>query len=61
MLASRKASLGLVAKLGDALDEKSDDRGTEKINGVSSEIRFDNVSFGYGRRQSRAPRRFRTV
>lgn len=47
MLASRKASLGLVAKLGDALDEKSDDHGTEKISGVSSEIRFDNVSFGY--------------
>lgn len=47
MLAGRKASIGLIEKLGYALEESPVNSGTAVLSGVSSGICFDNVSFGY--------------
>lgn len=47
MLAGRKAAIGLIDKLGHTIEESSANGGTERLGGVSSSIRFTNVSFGY--------------
>ena len=47
MLAGRKAAIGLIDKLGHTLEESAASGGTEVLEGVSSGIYFNNVSFGY--------------
>ncbi|MBO7638272.1 MAG: ABC transporter ATP-binding protein, partial [Treponema sp.] len=43
----RKASLGLVQKLSDALSQNNESTGTEEVTAVNDEITLENVSFGY--------------
>ena len=47
LLAGRKASLGLVQKLADALSQNNESTGTEEVTAVNDEITLENVSFGY--------------
>lgn len=47
MLAGRKAAIGLVDKLGHALEESSSNGGSEQLETLYSGICFENVSFGY--------------
>ncbi len=47
LLAGRKASLGLVQKLSDALSQNNESTGTEEVTAVNDEITLENVSFGY--------------
>lgn len=47
LLAGRKASLGLVQKLADALSQNNESTGTEEVTTVNDEITLENVSFGY--------------
>ncbi|MCR5204732.1 MAG: ABC transporter ATP-binding protein/permease [Lachnospiraceae bacterium] len=47
LLAGRKASLGLVKKLADALEQNNENSGTEYLNSLKNEISLKDVSFGY--------------
>lgn len=47
LLACRKAALGLVDKLADALERSSSREGSETLNRLENGIRLENVSFAY--------------
>ena len=47
LLAGRKASLGLIRKLSDALEKNAEAAGTRQMAALQREIRLENVSFGY--------------
>lgn len=47
LLAGRKASLGLIRKLSDALEKNAEAAGTREMAALQREIRLENVSFGY--------------
>ena len=47
LLAGRKASLGLVKKLADALEQNNENGGTEELKSLNNEISLKDVSFGY--------------
>lgn len=47
LLAGRKASLGLIRKLSDALEKNAETTGTQEMTALQSGIRLENVSFGY--------------
>ena len=47
LLAGRKAAIGLIQKLSDALSQNNESTGTEEIAAVNKTIVLENVSFGY--------------
>ncbi|MBR4542060.1 MAG: ABC transporter ATP-binding protein [Lachnospiraceae bacterium] len=47
LLAGRKAAIGLIQKLSDALSQNNESTGTEEIAAVNKKIVLENVSFGY--------------
>ena len=47
LLAGRKASLGLVKKLADALEQNNENEGVEELKSLNNEILLKEVSFGY--------------
>ena len=47
LLAGRKASMGLIKKLADALEKNAETAGTKEMTSLQSGIRLENVSFGY--------------
>lgn len=48
LLASRRAALGLIGKLADALEKNTSAGGGEELSAIRHDIRLENVSFGYG-------------
>lgn len=48
LLASRRAALGLIGKLADALEKNTSVGGGEELSAIRHDIRLENVSFGYG-------------
>ena len=47
LLAGRRAALGLVDKLAEALEKNAASEGAVKLDGLARGIRLENVSFGY--------------
>ena len=47
LLAGRKAALGLIGKLAEALEKNTAAEGSAELSGLESGIRLENVSFGY--------------
>ena len=47
LLSGRRAALGLIDKLAEALEKNAESEGTVKLDGLARGIRLENVSFGY--------------
>ncbi|MBQ3762212.1 MAG: ABC transporter ATP-binding protein [Clostridia bacterium] len=48
LLAGRKAALGLIRKMADALEKHSEATGTKELSSLKEGIRLDDVHFSYG-------------
>ena len=47
LLAGRKASMGLIRKLADSLEQNNENAGTEELSSLKDDIQLKEVSFGY--------------